>query len=446
MLHREEFHCAGRYHRTLLKSVLLIRLRLCIGQEGAPAYFGTTYDPSLIEFGTDGNLVHVRNANPVLTDWSCGDVTSNLNVATLKMRGTGEFPLTATFTLANGSQLTETIGTVVVKEYDVPQIVLDLVGEHGEKTWTWADMNFFGFGGYNTSVGPDWFAYDAATMGLYTPYFGMEGEETGSMTFNINGTFSVAPTGRTGSFTYDFDDIVPNWSVGKLHVEGSILYGMAISMENYQPSYLPTDFYIVKCDAEHLVLAALCDPAGTPQDWAACTFWCFKAGAENPMAGKTEIEKNLLGENGQKQWTWADANFFGFGGYNTSVGPDWYAYDAATMGLYTPYFGMEGEETGTMTLNVDGTFSVAPTGRTGSFTYDFDDVVPYWSVGKLHVEGSILYGMAISMENYQPSYLPTDFYIVKCDADKLVLAALCDPAGTPQDWAACTFWCFKPAN
>ena len=65
-------------------------------------------------------------------------------------------------------------------------------------------------------------------------------------------------------------------------------------------------------------------------------------------------------------------------------------------------------------------------------------------MGKLHVEGSILFGMCISMTTYQPSYLPTDFYIVKCDADHLVLAALADEDATPVPYAACVFWCFKP--
>ena len=111
---------------------------------------------------------------------------------------------------------------------------------------------------------------------MYASYFGMSGEETGSMTFNVDGTFSITPTGRTGTFTYDLDDVVPNWSVGKLKINGSILFGMAISMETYQPSYLPTEFYIVKCDADHLVLAALSQENGTAADWAPCTIWCLK--------------------------------------------------------------------------------------------------------------------------------------------------------------------------
>lgn len=254
-----------------------IAQRLCIGQEGAPSHFGVAFDPSKVSFYNEDNIVYVTNSNPVLTDWTCGDATANTNVAVLKLNGTGEFPLTATFTLANGRQITRELGTIVVSNSELPEIIRNLVGEEGQKTWTWEEKNFFGFGGFQESMSPDWYAYDVATMSMYAPYFGMNGEETGSMTFNIDGSFSIAPTGRTGTFTYNLDDIVPNWSVGKLKVDSPILFGMAISMDTYQPSYLPTEFYIVKCDAEHLVLAALCDENGAAYDWAPCTIWCFKA-------------------------------------------------------------------------------------------------------------------------------------------------------------------------
>lgn len=250
--------------------------RLCIGQEGAPNHYGVSFDPSKITFHNEENVVYVCNSNPVLTEWSCGDATANTNIATLKLNGSGEFPLTATFTLADGRQITRNLGTIIVHNVELPQIIKDLVGEEGQKTWTWESKNFYGFGGYQESQGPDWFAYDAGTMGMYASYFGMSGEETGSMTFNVDGTFSITPTGRTGTFTYDLDDVVPNWSVGKLKINGSILFGMAISMETYQPSYLPTEFYIVKCDADHLVLAALSQENGTAADWAPCTIWCLK--------------------------------------------------------------------------------------------------------------------------------------------------------------------------
>jgi len=250
--------------------------RLCIGQEGAPTYFGTTIDMEKIEFSNEEDLVTVKNGNPVLTVWSCGGVTSDKNVAQMRLTCAGEFPLSATFTLANGEQVTKELGTVIVRNFNLPQIVLDLVGEDGEKTWTWQDNNFYGLGGYNTSTYPDWFVFDRPTMSMIASYIGMAGEETGSMILNIDGNFSVAPTGRTGTFSYDFDDTVPSWSVGKLHVNGSILFGWAFDGNTQAVSYQPTDFYIVKCDANNLVLAALSEAGGSIYDYASCTFWRFK--------------------------------------------------------------------------------------------------------------------------------------------------------------------------
>jgi len=224
----------------------------------------------------------VKNGNPVLTVWSCGGVTSDKNVAQMRLTGAGEFPLSATFTLANGEQVTEELGTVIVKDFNLPQIVLDLIGEDGEKTWTWADQSFFGLGGYEADPGPAWFAASVEIMDMFTLYMPtinhLTGESTGSMTLDIDGNFSVAPTGRTGTFTYDFDDIVPNWSVGKLKVTAPILYGTAIALvgEGAAPTYLPTEFFIVKCDANNLVLAAPAEEGQALYPWAACTFWCFK--------------------------------------------------------------------------------------------------------------------------------------------------------------------------
>ena len=259
-----------------------IATRLCIGQEGAPTYFGTTIDLGKIEFSNEEDLLTVKNGNPVLTVWSCGGVTSDKNVAQMRLTGAGEFPLSATFTLANGEQVTEELGTVIVKDFNLPQIVLDLIGEDGEKTWTWADQSFFGLGGYEADPGPAWFAASVEIMDMFTLYMPtinhLTGESTGSMTLDIDGNFSVAPTGRTGTFTYDFDDIVPNWSVGKLKVTAPILYGTAIALvgEGAAPTYLPTEFFIVKCDANNLVLAAPAEEGQALYPWAACSFWCFK--------------------------------------------------------------------------------------------------------------------------------------------------------------------------
>lgn len=428
--------------------------RLCIGVPGAPTYFGTTCDPSEIEYSIEGQNLTVKNPNPVYTDWECGGVTLDKNVGVMKMKGSGEFPLNATFTMANGTQITQQLGTVVVKQFDVPQIVLDLVGEHGEKTWVFADSNKFGLGGYNASFGPDYAAFDdyMSMFSAYLPQF--TGEESGSMTFNIDGNFSVAPTGRTGQFEYDFDETVGVWSVGKLKVTEPILYGFAMALDEATqtpaPSYMPKEFFIVKCDAENLVLAASAVEGAPLYDWGHCTFWCFKAGAQSPMAGKSQLEKNLMGENGTKKWQFDDSNKYGLGGYNASFGPDYAAFDdyMSMFSAYLPQF--TGEESGTITFNVDGNFSVTPTGRSGQFEYDFDDTVGVWSVGKLKVTEPILYGFAMALDEATqtpaPSYMPTEFFIVKCEPDKLILATSAVEGAPLYDWGHCTFWCFKPAE
>lgn len=42
-----------------------IASRLCIGAEGAPDHFGTTFDKGLIGFSNEKNLISVWNGNPV---------------------------------------------------------------------------------------------------------------------------------------------------------------------------------------------------------------------------------------------------------------------------------------------------------------------------------------------------------------------------------------------
>lgn len=91
--------------------------------------------------------------------------------------------------------MTEELGTVIVKDFNLPQIVLDLIGEDGEKTWTWADQSFFGLGGYEADPGPAWFAASVEIMDMFTLYMPtinhLTGESTGSMTLDIDGNFSV---------------------------------------------------------------------------------------------------------------------------------------------------------------------------------------------------------------------------------------------------------------
>lgn len=415
-----------------------IASRLCLGFEGAPDHFGTTFDESLIEISTEKNVVKVRNGNPVLTDWTCGNATLDKNVGEMKMPGAGEYSISVTVTLADGTTKTIDLGTVIVKDYDLPQIVLNLVGEHGEKTWVFAGESYYGVGGYMETIN-QW-ALDAS-LGYFTGYFGMTGEEKGSMTLNVKGEMNIAPTGRAGTFSYDFPD-AHGWHVGTLSCSIPIVGGIAFDINTQQPSYTPTEYFVVSCDAERLVLGATCTPGDDLHDWTMCTFWVFKAGAESPMAGKPQVVKNLLGEEGNKTWKFAGEKYYGVGGYQETVNQ--WALDAA-LGSFTSYFGMTGEETGTMTLSVDGKMSMTPTEREGSFTYDFPDEHP-WHIGTLSCTIPILGGIGFDINAQQPSYTPTEYFVVSCEADRLVLGAPCAEGDDLHDWTMCTFWVFEPVE
>ena len=412
--------------------------RLCIGTEGAPNHFGSTFDESLIEISTEKNIVKVRNGNPVLTDWTCGSATLDKNVGEMKMPGAGEYPISITITLADGTTKTIDLGTVTVKDYDLPQIVLNLVGEHGEKTWVFADEKYYGVGGYQETVN-QW-PIDAM-LGSFTSYFGMTGEEAGSMTLNVKGEMNIIPTGREGTFSYDFPD-EHGWHIGTLSCSIPILGGIGFDINAQQPSYTPTEYFIVSCEADKLVLGAPCAAGDDLHDWTMCTFWVFKAGKESPMAGKPQVVKNLLGEEGTKTWKFAGEKFYGVGGYQEAVNQ--WPIDAA-LGSFTSYFGMTGEEAGTMTLSVDGKMSISPTDREGTFSYDFPDEHG-WHIGTLSCSAPILGGIGFDINAQQPSYTPTEYFIVSCEADKLVLGAPCAAGDDLHDWTMCTFWIFEPVK
>lgn len=415
-----------------------IAARLCIGSEGAPSYFGTTFDPALMGFSNDKNIITVWNTNPVLTDWTCGNATLDKNAGIMKVPGAGEYPIAATITLADGSTHVIDLGTVVVKDYDLPQIVLNLVGEHGEKTWEFVGESYYGVGGYQETIN-QW-PLDAY-LGFFTGYFGMTGEESGSMTLNVQGEMRVAPTGREGTFSYDFPD-EHGWHVGTLTTSIPIVGGIAFDINAQQPSYTPTVYFIVSCEPDKLVLGASCAPGDDLHDWTMCTFWVFKAGAESPTAGLPQVVKNLVGEDGTKTWKFAEASYYGVGGYQETVNQ--WPLDAA-LGSFTSYFGMTGEESGTMTFNVKGEMSVSPTEREGTFTYDFPEEHG-WHIGTLSCSIPVLGGIGFDINAQVPSYTPKEYFVVSCEADKLVLGAPCAEGDDLHDWTMCTFWVFVPVE
>lgn len=98
-----------------------------------------------------------------------------------------------------------------------------------------------------------------------------------------------------------------------------------------------------------------------------------------------------------------------------------------------------------MTLDVQGNISIAPTGREGTFTYDFPDDHG-WELGWIHSTIPTVAGICYDSNTQQPTYKPTDYFVVECTAERLVIGAPCIE-GTPlTDWAQCMFWAFVPAE
>jgi len=94
------------------------------------------------------------------------------------------------------------------------------------------------------------------------------------------------------------------------------------------------------------------------------------------------------------------------------------------VSYFTGAFGMNGEEAGTMTLSVNESISITPTGREGTFYYEFLDS-PVWEVGTLTSTIPISCGIGYDSATQQPTYTPKEYIIVECTADRLVLAAPC---------------------
>ncbi len=256
--------------------------RLCIGQEGGATGFGTELDFDKIEVivekddgGLNGNRVTLRNPNPVLTEWNFAGETSDKNVATLYVFNLGEMPLSATFTLADGSVVEHTFDPIEVQTYTYkPDFLVNLTGESGERTWTWVapPVPMYGLGGYGSDITPSWFAFDSATLSMLAGALGRGEELTGTMTFKITGELELS-SGRKGTWSFNLEEGVDGWSIGKLYTQGvSVLYGYTFSAVTYTPGSEAFAYDIVVSQDGSLTLAVQ-DPGNA----GAATFWSFQA-------------------------------------------------------------------------------------------------------------------------------------------------------------------------
>lgn len=418
-----------------------IAARLCIGQEGAPTGFSNDFDPALVKAipeldaqGRPGNRVTLINSNPCMVDWHFGKETSDKNIATLYVLALGENKLSATFTRADGSQFDYTFDPVMVETFTYkPQFVIDLTGESGEKTWTWANDNFsFGLGGYGGeggwgSQGPDYAQLDLTTLGYIGGALGIGDECSADATMTFKVTGELTSGHRNGSYSFDLDAVIDGWRMGKLFTKDvTVLYGRQFSTDPANPIGPECfEYDIVSCGPNKLVLCA-------NMGGGMGTFFVFKP-TEKVHVEKSELMKNLTGEgeDSSKTWTWANADkSFGLGGYGGEGGwgsqaPDYAQLDLATLGQIGAALGIadECDENARMTFSDSGEFTTGS--RSGKFTCDEGAVIEGWRLGTINTSGApVLYGRMFSTDPSNPVGAEIfDYDIVVCTPDRLVLSA-----------------------
>lgn len=258
--------------------------RLCIGTEGAPDHFGTTFDKNLIVWeqsecsdGAKGNAITIKsNLNPVLCTFRWGTGKLDTNVGKLINFSLGEADLELDIIKADGSTQTIKLATDLdAEEYsDFPEEIKKLTGydpvdaPNATKTWVLEAGNNWGNGGSTDKQGTWWTTDVTGQGGSY-----------GSMTFDFaNGTISKViddPTNErgdrssSGTFTLDFG--ATNESTNVLCVlktsgGGNIVFPYLIN-ENYAET---NTFEIVTLTEEEMWLRA---QHTTPSSEG--TFWHF---------------------------------------------------------------------------------------------------------------------------------------------------------------------------
>lgn len=448
----------GTYSETTLKVQVdqitkvpdYIAERLCIGQPGAPTGFSNELDFSKIqviperdENGLAGNRVTFVNPNPVMTEWHFGKETSDKNIGELYVLSLGDNAFSATFTLADGTKVEHTFDPVHVETFTFkPAFLVNITGESGSKDWTWKNATAsYGLGGYGGeggwgSAGPDYASMDLGTLSAIGGALGIGDEcaEGAKMTFKVTGELIVGS--RQGTYSFDLDDVVDGWRTGKLYTKDvTVLYGRQFALDPSNPIGAEIHEYDIRLSTEGELV--LCGNLGGGMG----TFFCFKS-VEKPK--KSPFLINLTGDETQKEWTWRNATTsFGLGGYGGnggwgSQGPDYAQLDLATLAQIGGALGIadECDENARMKFTEDGTLIVGS--RQGTYTYDLDDVVAGWRVGKLRTTGvPVLYGRQFSTDPNNPVGAEVyEYDIIKIDEGNLVL---CNEM--PGDMG--TFFCFR---
>lgn len=262
-----------------------------------PYYFGTVSDAGIeanitivqeVANGKNGNVLTIKNNNPILSDWNWGGVVSDKNSGELFVTSLGDFDLTFTGTKADGSIFEIDYGTFTVDSLTkVPQEYINLFGDFlngvTSKKWAWfSDGPCWANGGYLDATDPDggWWKNTVSDM---------EGREVGILEFTFDGykmtktvtggnddpgAGYVAVLGTTeGTVKVDLSKKMNKsdgspWSIGHMTTTGiNVLYGLNVNDGNA----LYYEYDILKLTDKELVVAGTKPGTGSGGE-----SWIFK--------------------------------------------------------------------------------------------------------------------------------------------------------------------------
>ena len=261
-----------------------IKNRLCIGQRGAPTYFGKGFNVANITVsqtidnltGKPGNSINItKNTNPALCTFRWGSSSIDTNIGKIVTYALDEEQeLFVDFQDARGVTATFSLGKFKAEAYsDLPAGIRLLTGYDpveaptATKTWTMAPENNWGNGGNNDKK-PSW----------WTTTVWDQGGTQGTLTFDfVTGTLTkqlekedAADGDKSGSGPFSLDFAAENAETNVLFVSkttepGNIIHPIMIN----QGDYHPTRYEVTLLDEDNLGLRAQHTNDAT---WEGC-FW-----------------------------------------------------------------------------------------------------------------------------------------------------------------------------
>jgi len=249
-----------------------------VDKTSIPYYFGKVSNTKIkanitvvqeIKKGKKGNVLTLKNNNPILSNWNWGGVEGEKNSDELFVTSLGDFNLTFKGTKADGTTFDLDLGKFTVDSLTkVPEEYINLFGDFlggvASKTWEWStDGPCWANGGYLSASGPasGWWQNSYANM--------LSDREVGTMEFKFSGykmtktvTGGAAGTilGTTvGTVKVDLskklknsDGSGANWSIGHMTTIGvNVLYGINVNDGN-SPYY---EYDILKLTSKEFIVA-----------------------------------------------------------------------------------------------------------------------------------------------------------------------------------------------